>query len=301
MPEDFELEDYYHAFERIEDGFLEALDVSLEPLGPDLLYDLVAGLSLPPGASVLDVGCGDGKHALALAERFGFSVRGLDPIRRHIQMANDHLAAAAKRVPGLDQRVRFEIGVAEDLRADHASVDLVWCRDILVHVAALERAYSEFRRVLADNGHVLVYQSSFATDKLEPREAKLLSDPLGIVQTSADIPQAEAAIAAAGLHIDKQMEVGIEWAEWSEEQTGTKSRRLRHAARLLRAPERYIEQFGKPAYDTMLADCLWHIYHMIGKLSARVYLLSPLLVVHGDSEALPSCTGNYGRDAWVAA
>jgi SAM-dependent methyltransferase len=276
MSEQFELDDHYDAFEQIEDGFLEALDVSLEPRGPDLLYDTVSGLSLPPGASVLDVGCGEGKHALVLAERHGFSVKGLDPIRRHIQMANDHLAAAAERVPGLGERVRFEIGVAEDLRAEDASVDLVWCRDVLVLVAAIERAYREFRRVLAENGHVLVYQSSFATDRLEPREAELLSNSTGIVQTSSDPARTEAAIAAAGLRIDKQMEVGIEWAEWSEEQTGTKSRRLRHAARLLRAPERYIEQFGKPAYDTMLADCLWHIYHMIGKLSARVYLLSPL-------------------------
>jgi SAM-dependent methyltransferase len=273
MSEEFELEKDYDAFERVEDSFLKALDVSLESRGPDLLYDLVAGLSLPPGASVIDVGCGEGRHTLTLAERFGFSVRGLDPIRRHVEVANDHLAAATERVPRLDERVRFEIGVAEDLPFEDASVDLVWCRDVLVLVAAIERAYREFRRVLVDDGHVLVYQSSFATDKLDRREAESLSN-LGIVQTSADPARTEAAMAAAGLRIDQQMEVGIEWAEWSEEQTGTKSRRLLHTARLLRASERYIEQFGKPAYDIMLADCLWHIYHMIGKLSARVYLLS---------------------------
>jgi ubiquinone/menaquinone biosynthesis C-methylase UbiE len=83
MSEQFELDDYYDAFERVEDSLLKALDVSLEPRGPDLLYDLVAGPSLPRGASVIDVGCGEGKHALVLAERFGFRVRGLDPIRRY--------------------------------------------------------------------------------------------------------------------------------------------------------------------------------------------------------------------------
>jgi ubiquinone/menaquinone biosynthesis C-methylase UbiE len=272
VPEEFD-EEYYDAFERVEDAFQLALDLSLEPRGPEVLYDIVSGLSLSPGASVIDVGCGEGRHALTLAERFGFKVRGLDPIRRHIQLANDHLAAATERVPGLDERVRFEIGVAEDLRVEDASIDLVWCRDVLVLVAAIERAYSEFRRVLVDEGHVLVYQSSFATEKLDRREAESLSN-LGIVQTSADPARTEAAIAAAGLRIDQQMEVGIEWAEWSEEQSGTKSRRLLHAARLLRNPERYIEQFGQPAYDIMLADCFWHIYHLIGKLGARVYLLS---------------------------
>ncbi len=45
-------------------------------------------------------------------------------------------------------------------------------------------------------------------------------------------------------------------------------------ARLLRAPDRFIERFGQAAYDIMLADCLWHVYRMIGKLSGRVYVLS---------------------------
>jgi hypothetical protein len=30
----------------------------------------------------------------------------------------------------------------------------------------------------------------------------------------------------------------------------------------------------KQNYDIKLADCLWHVYRMIGKLSSRVYLLS---------------------------
>jgi cyclopropane fatty-acyl-phospholipid synthase-like methyltransferase len=73
MSEEFELEKDYDAFERVEDSFLRALDVSLEPRGPDLLYDLVAGLSLRPGACVIDVGCGEGRHTLTLAERFGLA------------------------------------------------------------------------------------------------------------------------------------------------------------------------------------------------------------------------------------
>jgi hypothetical protein len=42
----------------------------------------------------------------------------------------------------------------------------------------------------------------------------------------------------------------------------------------VRAPGRFISQFGQAAYDTMMGDCLWHVYRMIGKLSPRVYLLS---------------------------
>jgi hypothetical protein len=43
--------------------------------------------------------------------------------------------------------------------------------------------------------------------------------------------------------------------------------------RLLRAPDQYIARFGQRAYDVMLADCLWHVYRLLGKLDARVYVL----------------------------
>jgi SAM-dependent methyltransferase len=177
-------------------------------------------------------------------------------------------------VPEFSERLRFELGRAEALPVDDASIDLVWCRDALVHVAKLEMAYREFRRVLRDNGRALIYQSSFATGRLEAREAHWLWRASGVVPASADPNRTETAIVAAGFRVEERIEVGIEWAEWAQEMTGERGRRLLHAARLLRAPERYVEQFGQSAYDTMLADCMWHIYHALGNLSARAYLLS---------------------------
>jgi SAM-dependent methyltransferase len=275
MSEQFSLEQLYDAYPRLEHDFQAALDISLNPRGPELLYDLVSDLRLPRGATVVDVGCGEGKHTLKLAERFHFAATGIDPVERHIQIANEELVAATERLPELSRLVRFELGTAEALPLDDASVDLVWCRDVLVHVAPLDKAYAEFRRILRESGRVLVYQSFFATDRLEPGEADWLWKTSGVVPTSAQPDRTDAAIAAAGLHVDERIDVGIEWAEWSEEQTGKKSRRLLHAARLLRARERYVVQFGQAAYDMMLSDCLWHVYHMIGKLGGRVYLLSP--------------------------
>lgn len=276
MSEQFSLEEFYDAYPRIEQDFQATLGISLKPRGSELLYELVSDLRLPPGASVVDVGCGEGKQALKLAERFAFSVRGFDPVPRHLQLADAARVAAIRQRPELDARIHFELGSAESLPLPDASVDLVWCRDVLVHVAALDTAYAEFRRVLRPAGRVLVYQGAFATDRLEPREAEWLWNATGTVPANARPERTERAIAGAHLRVDECIEVGIEWAEFSEEQTGSKSRRLLHAARLLRAPERYVDEFGQAAYDIMLADCLWHVYHMLGKLSARVYLLSPV-------------------------
>jgi ubiquinone/menaquinone biosynthesis C-methylase UbiE len=267
------LEQSYDAFPRIEEDFHAALDESLEPRGPELLYDLVEGLGLSPGSAVVDVGCGEGKHSLRLARRFGFDVTGLDPVPRHIELANAELAAVAAERPELRQLVRFGEGSAEALPLEDRSADLVWCRDVLVHVADLDSAYAEFRRVLRDGGRVLVYQM-FAGDRLEPREAEWLWRTMGVVPASAERERTDAAISAAGLRIDRRIDLGTEWGEWTEEHTGKSSSRLLYASRLLRQPERYISKFGQTSYEIMLGDCLWQVYGMIGKLDRVVYILA---------------------------
>jgi SAM-dependent methyltransferase len=252
------IEESYREFPPIEQAFRAALDESLRPRSPELLYEIVAGLGLPEGSHVVDVGCGDGTHSRRLAERFGFSVVGIDPFP-----------------PDADEgQVRFLRGSAEALPVEEGAADLVWCRDILVHVADLDRTYAELHRVLHDGGYALVYQT-FATDRLEPREAEWLWRALGVVAASADPARAKAAIAASGLRVDERVDLGSEWSEWSEEQSGAVGRKLLYAARLLRDPDRYRARFGEAAYEIMLGDCLWQVYAMIGKLERRVYLLRP--------------------------
>ncbi len=125
-------------------------------------------------------------------------------------------------------------------------MDLVWCRDVLSHLEAIESACAEFRRVLKNDGRAIVYQM-FGTEHLEPREAEWLWNTMGVVPNSADPVQTEQAFGAGGLRIQKRIIIGTEFGEWAEETSGKATRQLLHAARLLRAPDRYIEKFGKAA------------------------------------------------------
>ena len=79
---------------------------------------LVDALGLNPGERVLDVGCGPGRHALALARR-GIEVLGVDLSEDFITLARD--AAAADGLPA-----RFEVGDVRELGYD-GEFDAVVC------------------------------------------------------------------------------------------------------------------------------------------------------------------------------
>lgn len=260
----------HESFELIEEEFNEALDESLGPRGPDMLYGLVGGLGLAAGAVALDVGCSEGRHTFELARRFGLTALGIDPVPRHVESARRSLAAQEAE---LGRLVTFEVGRAEQLSAKASSADLVWCRDILCMVEDLETAYAEFRRVLKPGGRALVYQM-FATDSLESREAAFLLPTMGCVPASMEPAATERAIRAAGLEIDQCIVLGPEWGEFGQEQSGKPARKLLHAGRLLRERDRFVRRYGLENYDIALGDCLWHVYRLIGKLSDRVYVLS---------------------------
>ena len=146
------LDEAYDDFPRIEEPFQELLDQSLNPRGPDSLFSLLETVTLPARGVPLDIGCGEGQEAIELSRRFGLHVQGIDPVARHIELAT----AGATRA-GLGTSVNFRVGFAETLRVADASIDLVWCKEVLMFVD-LDRAFDEIARVLRPSGVGLVYQ-----------------------------------------------------------------------------------------------------------------------------------------------
>ena len=85
---------------------------------------IISMTSLAPGARVLDVGCGPGRHSLELARR-DFDVVGLDVARRFVELARE--AAAAE---GLDRCrfVRGDVGWLADLDVGRFDLVLSLCQ-----------------------------------------------------------------------------------------------------------------------------------------------------------------------------
>ncbi|HUS22082.1 MAG TPA: methyltransferase domain-containing protein [Aeromicrobium sp.] len=248
----------HSSFDEVEPRFHAALEASLDPGGPDALFDVVAGLGLEAGSVVLDAGCGRGRQSLELARRFGFDVLGVDPVNRHgpidRQLAEQPLTAGS---------VRFAEGTFERLPVEDASVDLIFCRDSIMF-GDLDVTATEFQRVLRPGGRGLAYLVLAGPLMSDPEAEHFAQLMHGRTLRPADI---ETALERNGLEVNDRIDYGGEWAERSQEQDGEPARRLLFASRLLRRPDHYIQQFGQDHYDIMLGDCLWHVYRMIGRLS----------------------------------
>jgi ubiquinone/menaquinone biosynthesis C-methylase UbiE len=122
----------------------KSIPAGLEPAGfAQRLSALLAHVE--PGMRVLDVGCGEGRFAAALAQA-GALVVGLD-------VAEEPLRRARERHPALELR---RVGEGERWPFADSSFDLVWAGEVIEHVADTAAWLSELRRVLRSGGILLL-------------------------------------------------------------------------------------------------------------------------------------------------
>jgi SAM-dependent methyltransferase len=122
-----------------------SLGAITEALERRLILDLLGDVR---GKRVLDVGCGDGDLAVALAGR-GATVVGLDP-------STAMLAAARERAERAAQPVSFVSGVAEALPFAPGNFDIVVAVTILCFVADGAPAFAEAARVMRPGGAFVI-------------------------------------------------------------------------------------------------------------------------------------------------
>lgn len=141
--------------ERRHGGDPEQLRRELEFLAP-ILAQVIANAALTPGASVLDVGCGDGLIGFAAAEAVGpngrviFSDVSSDLLDRCRELATQR---------GLLQRCRFVQAPATDLSPiEDEAVDAITLRSVLIYEPDKAAAFAEFYRVLRPQGRLSLFE-----------------------------------------------------------------------------------------------------------------------------------------------
>lgn len=96
------------------------------------------------GRRVLDLGCGGGFMAQALADR-GARVTGVDP-------SAGAIAAARRQAASTGRDIAYVVAPGERLPFRGAAFDIVVCVDVLEHVDDMPRVIAEIRRILAPEG-----------------------------------------------------------------------------------------------------------------------------------------------------
>jgi SAM-dependent methyltransferase len=116
---------------------------------PEVLRRIIVGGELAIESRVLEVGCGTGNYAGAVAGATGCRCVGVDP---SVEM----LSRAKRRYPA----VEFQAGEAGRLDFEAGSFDLVFSVDVIHHVQDRARAFHEACRVLRDGGRICTVTDS---------------------------------------------------------------------------------------------------------------------------------------------
>ncbi|HXG36729.1 MAG TPA: methyltransferase domain-containing protein [Dehalococcoidia bacterium] len=143
---------------------------SWHPGGLRLTEEIGRRMRLDRGDRVLDVACGYGESARALARRFGCAVVGSD-----LSPGIVEAAAQATKSEGFGALVSFQTADAEVLPFPAGSFDAVLCECAFCTFPNKERAAAEMARVLKTGGRLALADVTLIPGPLPPDLESLLA------------------------------------------------------------------------------------------------------------------------------
>jgi ubiquinone/menaquinone biosynthesis C-methylase UbiE len=185
-----------------------------------LVLTWIDELRLPEGSVALELGCGAGLTAVALARR-GLRVQALDATPAMVELAREQAAAA-----GLADSVAVSVGDAHELPFEGASVNLVVAMGLIPWLDDPRAALGEIARVLRPWGTVVITcdnarRLDHLLDPLWSKRLAVVRDAVGPLLPDswrpAPAPTAEYhsisefndLVAAAGLQLIKGQTFGF--------------------------------------------------------------------------------------------
>lgn len=135
---------------------------------PEMVYQLLQGITLDHNSLVLDVGCGTGNNTLLVAEATSAKVTGLDISYGMLEKAC-----------GKSIKIPFVQAPADTLPFTSGAFDFVFMTEVLHHLPEPDRAINDIHRVTRNNGSICIVTQSHSqidsrmTSRFFPASAKV--------------------------------------------------------------------------------------------------------------------------------
>ena len=200
--------DPYAITDRLDDLLLQVIVTRLEargkhPLFEGMLLDYLDAMQIDTAATVLDVGCGTGVAARAIARRRDFSGRvlGID-----LSPALAQTAAKLAADEGLGDRVEFRPGDSRKLDLADGTFDAVVAHTLLSHIDDPLVVVKEAARLVRPGGMVGIFDGDYASmtfGHADPAKGKAYDDAIirGVVTSPRAMREMPRLLQAAGLHL----------------------------------------------------------------------------------------------------
>lgn len=166
--------DVFSMTDQLEDAILDVMVERLETRGAHprfvaMMDDYLDAMAIDEVREVLDLGCGTGIVARAIAKRADFSGRviGVD--------LSTYLVEVASRLSteeGLADSVRFEAGDTQSLGFESDSFDAIVAHTLMSHVPDPDAVLGEAARLVRPGGAIGVFDGDFASLSFESENAE---------------------------------------------------------------------------------------------------------------------------------
>lgn len=134
-------------------GYYHPLALPFYDLAVARMIDL---MGVPPGATVLDAGCGPGEHSIRVA-RLGRRVHAIDISEAMLQEARRRVECA-----GVGAMVQFQRGDLTRLELPDDSFRHVFSWGVVIHIREIDKALDELSRLVAPGGTLALWVTNAA-------------------------------------------------------------------------------------------------------------------------------------------
>jgi ubiquinone/menaquinone biosynthesis C-methylase UbiE len=198
--------DPYATTDRLDDTLIDVIVTRLEARGKHpafarMLQDYLDAMGIDAAGTVLDLGCGTGVAARAIARRPGFSgrVTGID-------LSPALVATAARLAAAEGLAIDFRAGDTRSLDFTDGAFDAVVAHTLLSHVADPGTVVQEMARLVRRGGMIGIFDGDYASLTFahpDPAQGKANDEALinGVVTSPRVMRQMPRLLQAAGLRL----------------------------------------------------------------------------------------------------